>query len=164
MEHKRKKGQQGGQTAPLQAPQGARCLPEARRGTMLLAGQGCDSALAKILHGCLVKKIIERVKLEGETTLAVFMAWGKTRECKQPGRRGWLETNGTRSTASERGLETMAGQEEGPGAWPYASSTEATDQLIGALSAMEKEMATLSSTRDRGARWAAVHGVAQSWA
>ena len=49
------------------------------------------------------------------------------------------------SAASERGLETTAGQEEGPAAWPHASSTGATDQLIGALSAVEKGMATHSS-------------------
>ena len=51
----------------------------------------------------------------------------------------------TGSAASERGLETTAGQEEGPAAWPHASSTGATDQLIGALSAVEKGMATHSS-------------------
>ena len=73
------------------------------------------------------------------------MAWGKTRKSKQPGQRGWLDTDSERHTASERGLETMAGQEEGPAAWPYASSTGATDQLIGTLSATEKGMATQSS-------------------
>ena len=76
MEHKRKKGQKGGQAAPHRPPQGAQCRPEAHRETTLLAGQGCNFAFAKILHGCLVKKIIEKGKTGGRNHIGSFDGLG----------------------------------------------------------------------------------------
>ena len=61
---------------PLTGPRGAQCHPEAHREPALLAGQGCKFAFAKILHGCLVKKIIEKGKTGGRNHIGSFDGLG----------------------------------------------------------------------------------------